>query len=186
MRWMIAVVLLALTTVNAPAQSWQPVTEALIVAEKPGFGKLCGVVIDHATGAITINLSDKGFYRSTDQCKSWQKIGKDFKGRTETPGCLMLDPFGGKRLVTALVYGLSDLNDGRMGPIFGKNAEHLFVLTGAGILESTDGGKSWGKAGPVPREMKGVSTNLRWLEYDPIHDTLYVMGMGTELYQWKR
>ena len=311
---------------SASAQNWQAVTEALIVAEKPGFGKLCGVVVDHSTGHVIINLSDKGLYRSTDVGKSWRRLGMSFKGRTETPGCLMLDPIGGKRLVAALVYGtpilvspdrgetltpldkksthvdwcavdwsdpdmkfiftlkheaadlllisrdggksfdevgkgfgpawifdnqtavvakvksklspagglvrttdggktfepcgafsaktlprwhkdtlywlvdgaliatrdqgkswqkISDLKDGRFGPIFGKNAEHLLVLTQAGIVESTDGGMSWSKAIAAPKEMKGVST-LSWLEYDPVHDALYIMKMGSELYLWKR
>src|SRR3974390_1015281 len=104
-RWILAITIALVVVTRAAAQEWQPVTEAIIAAEKPGFGKLCGVVIDHATGELTINLSDKGLYRSTDQGKSWQKLGAGFKGRTETPGCLMLDPSGGKRLVTALVYG---------------------------------------------------------------------------------
>ena len=77
---------------------------------------------------------------------------------------------------------ISDLKDGRFGPIFGKTAEQLFVLTGAGIVESNDGGKSWSKALPVPKEMKGIST-LSWMEYDPTRDLLYVMRMDTQLYQ---
>src|SRR5207302_4416524 len=105
LRSIIAACCLCVVAMPAAAQDWQPITEALIVAEKPGFGKLCGVVVDHANGNLIINLSDKGFYRSTDQGKSWQKLGTPFKGRTETPGCLMLDPTGGKRLVSALVYG---------------------------------------------------------------------------------
>lgn len=317
--------LLFLTTAGA-AQEWRPLTEALVKTEKPGFGGVCGVVVDHATGHLIINLSDKGFYRSTDIGRTWQKLGTPFKGRTETPGCLMLDPTGSTRLVSALVYGspilvspdrgetlkpldkksthvdwcavdwsdpdmkfvltlkhesgdlllvsydggksfdelgkgfgpawifdketavvaqaksklqpnpqilrstdgcktfqpcgdyyakalprwrkdtlywvvqnafittrdqgkswskVSDLKDGRFGPVFGKNAEHMFVLTGAGIVESTDAGKSWSKAIAVPKEMKGVNS-LSWMEYDPVNDALYVMKMGSELYQWKR
>lgn len=312
---------------TAAAQDWQPVTEKLILDEKPGFGKLCGVVVDHKTGDLIINLSDKGFYLSTDQGASWKKLGTPFKGRTETPGCLMLDPIKGKRLVSALVYGspilvspdrgetlkpldaksthvdwcavdwtdpdlkwiytlkheasdlllvsrdggktfdevgkghgpawifdretavvaqakskttpkpgilrtvnagqafeqcadfhaktlprwhnnrlywlvdgaliatgdkgkswdvLSKVTDGRCGPVFGKNADHLFILTGTSILESVDGGKSWGKAIPLPANFKGVSSFLGWIEYDPLHDTLYTMRMGTELYRWQR
>jgi photosystem II stability/assembly factor-like uncharacterized protein len=77
------------------------------------------------------------------------------------------------------------LKDGRFGPIFGKDAKHLFVLTGAGIVESTDGGASWGKAIAVPKELKGVSA-LTWMEYDPVHDIVFVMKMGSELYKLER
>jgi photosystem II stability/assembly factor-like uncharacterized protein len=309
------------------SQNWQPITEALIAAEKPGFGKLCGVVIDHKTGDLIINLSDKGFYKSTNAGKDWTKLSGPIKGRTETPGCFMLDPTGGKRIVSALVYGspivvsedsgaswkvldkasghvdwcavdwtdkdmkfmltlkheskpanlllvsrdggksfqefgdgygpawifdnktaicakvktkadqgfimrtddgagsfhpvaeysakalprwhkdtlywvvdggliktadqgksftkISDLKGGLFGPIFGKNDKHLFVLALNGIVESTDGGATWQKAIPTPKDMKSVA-NLAWMEYDPTRDTLYVMKMGSDLYRWQR
>jgi photosystem II stability/assembly factor-like uncharacterized protein len=308
------------------AQEWQAVTEQLIQTEKPGFGKLCGVAVDHATGHVYVNLSDKGLYGSSDRGTTWQRVGMPFKGRTETPGCLQLDPFGGKRLVTALVYGgpimrsgdlgstwktldkksqhvdwcaldwtdpemrfiltlkhesgdlllvsrdggmsfeeigkgygpawifdaktavvaqaksktngkpgllrtsdagksfepcgeyyaralprwhkdtlywvvdgaliatqdqgkswknLGAVKDGRFGPVFGKSAQHLFIIAGNAILESTDGGQTWGKPIAPPKEMKGLS-GLSWLEYDPTQDVLYVMKMNSELYRWKR
>ncbi len=103
--------LLALTLVLVPALAaaadWVATTVDLIEKEKPGYGKLCGVLVDHQTGDVYIDLSDKGLYRSTDQAKSWQRLGSQpLKGRTEWPGCLMLDPTGkSKKLVTALVYG---------------------------------------------------------------------------------
>jgi photosystem II stability/assembly factor-like uncharacterized protein len=80
---------------------------------------------------------------------------------------------------------VSDLKDARFGPIFGKDGKHLFVLTGAGIVESADGGATWGKALPLPKAMGGVST-LSWMEYDPVHDVLYVMKMGSDLYRLRR
>ncbi|MSQ93452.1 MAG: hypothetical protein EXR98_02725 [Gemmataceae bacterium] len=167
-RWILAVVSLVCVVASSPAQDWQPVTEALIVAEKPGFGKLCGVAVDHQTGHVTINLSDKGLYRSTDQCKSWQRIGMPFKGRTETPGCLMLDPFGGKRLVSALVYGASILvssDRGETAKALDKKSMHVdwcavdwsdadmkFILTlkhesGDLLLVSRDAGKTFDEVG---------------------------------------
>ena len=312
----------------ATAQDWQPTTAALIQKEKPGYGGLSGVAVDRANGHVYVNVSDRGVFRSTDQCKTWERVGKEpFKGRTETPGCLMLDPTGKtKRLVMATVYGvpivatttdsgdwrtfdkasvhvdwcsvdwtdpemkfilalkhesggqllrsrdggktfdelgkghgpawvfdantavvalpkskdrpkgsiarttdggttfqpagdynpqwlprphgdalywlsdgaiiktadkgvswtkLCDLKDGRFGPVFGKDAKHLFVLTGAGIVESRDGGATWAKPIAVPKELKGVSP-LTWLDYDPANDALYVMKMTSELYRWER
>jgi photosystem II stability/assembly factor-like uncharacterized protein len=80
---------------------------------------------------------------------------------------------------------LCDVKDGRFGPVFGKRADHLFVLTGAGIVETKDAGKSWSPAIRLPAELKGVSP-LTWLAYDAGRDTLYVMKMGSELYKWDR
>jgi photosystem II stability/assembly factor-like uncharacterized protein len=304
------------------APAWRPVTGELIAKEKPGYGKLCGVVVDHRTGDVYVNLSDKGVYRSPDQGKTWERRGGLLKGRTEWPGCLQLDPTGkSRRLVVALVYGdpiavgedagaswktrgarsnhvdwcavdwagpeihfvlalrhesgglliastdggksfaevgkgygpawvfdsrtavvadakrpallrttdggrsfrpcgeyraralprwhggklywlvegallttadrgeswqkAGDLKDGRFGPIFGKGDRHLFVLTGAGIVESRDGGASWSKAVPLPREVAGGGP-LTWIEYDPVHDALYAMRMGSDLYRLAR
>ena len=50
---------------------------------------------------------------------------------------------------------------------------------------STDGGTSWSLPILAPKEMKGVSA-LSWMEYDPVHDALYIMKMSSELFQWKR
>ncbi len=321
----VAAVLLAAA---ARAADWEPTTAELVKAEKPGFGGLSGIVVDHKTGDITVELSDKGFYRSTDQGKTWNKLGtQSLKGRTEWPGCLMIGPVGeGKTMVSALVYGepilvsadggttwkpmdkksahvdwcavdwsdpelkfvltlkhesgdlllashdggksfdevgkgygpawvfdgktavvaeakskdktkpgllrttdggktfqpcgdyttkampkwrdgvlywlvegalltttdkgeswkkVGDVKDGRYGPIFGKDAKHLFVLTAAGVVESKDGGASWSKPVEPPKELKGVGP-LTWLEYDPVHDVVYLMKMGSDLYKMER
>jgi photosystem II stability/assembly factor-like uncharacterized protein len=80
---------------------------------------------------------------------------------------------------------VSNVKDARYGPIFGKDAKHMFVLTTAGVVESTDSGVTWTKPVPVPKELKGVS-GLTWLEYDPKNDLLYVMKMGSDLYKLPR
>jgi hypothetical protein len=324
----LSLVLLGFVLSAAPAfAQWQPVTADLVAKEKPGYGNVCGVAVDHKTGDLYLNLSDRGIYRSTDLGKTWMRVGKEIKGRTEWPGCMMLDPVAGsKKLVVALVYGgpiavspdlgdtwsflgeksthidwcavdwtdpdmklifalkhesgdmlvvsrdggkdfvavgkgygpawvfdsktavvaeakykrqpnprllrttdagetfvpcgeyfaralprwhgdklywlvdgaliattdkgqkwakLGVVKDGRYGPIFGKDGKHIFVLTGAGIVESTNGGASWAKAIAVPKEMGAVSA-LSWMEYDPVHDVLYVMKMTSELYRLER
>lgn len=325
--WLLTLVLVCPWPALAGAQEWQAVTTELLQSEKPGYGGLCGVVVDHKTGGVIINLSDRGFYRTDDQGQNWKRLGAQaIKGRTEWPGCLMLDPVGtGQTLVSALVYGsplvvsrdggttwqtldnksshvdwcavawsdpalpliftlkhesgdlllrstdggksfaevgkgygpawafdartavvaqakskdrpkpgllrttdagqtfqpcgdyyaralprwhkgtlywlvegalltttdqgqswkkVCDLKDGRFGPIFGQEGQ-LFVLTGAGIIESRDTGISWSKPIPPPAGFKGITT-LSWMEHDPVHDVLYLMKMGSELYRLKR
>jgi photosystem II stability/assembly factor-like uncharacterized protein len=311
------------------AADWEPTTEALLKSVKTGYGGICGVLVDRATGIVYIDLSDRGLYRSTDQGTSWMPTSdRLLKGRTEWPGCLLLDPTGNSnRMVTALVYGepisisddqgktwtsmqsrsahidwcavdwtdpqmkfvlalkhesgdllivsrdggksfedagkgygpawvfdaktavvaetktkdrlkpkllrtddagktfkpcgeytskalpkwhgnklywlveggliassdkgvswekLGDLKDGRYGPIFGKDAKQMFVLTGTGIVESKDGGATWSKAVELPKAVKGGGA-LTWIDFDPINDVIYAMKMGSQLYKqaWK-
>jgi photosystem II stability/assembly factor-like uncharacterized protein len=313
----------------APAADWEPVLGDLVKKEKTGYGGLCGVVVEHNTGCVWVNLSDRGLYCSPAGAKSFKRVSeKQPRGRTETPGCLMLDPVGkGRVMLSAFVYGspvgvsedhgktwsfmseksahvdwcavdwadpgrkfvlalkhekdglllvsrdggksfaeagkgfgpgwvfdgktaavavvkgkphlsrttdggetwrpageyspvgrgsaqalprwhggklywlvqgalirtsdrgetwekLAAVKDGRYGPVFGKEGQ-LFILTGAGIVESTDGGKSWSAPIPLPKEMKGAA-GLAWIEYDPKGNYLYVMKMGSDLYRLAR
>jgi photosystem II stability/assembly factor-like uncharacterized protein len=318
--------LLVALSATVPAAEWQPVTKELLSTSHPGYGGLSGVAVGPRTGHVFVDVSDRGIYRSIDQGHTWNRLGEEFKGRTEWPGCLMIDPFGeGKRMVIATVYGVpvargttagdwafvdkksahvdwcavdwsdpqmrfmlalkhesggllllsrdsgknfvevgkgygpawifdgdtavvaqmktkerprpeilrttdggktfqtcgsyvahalprwkdgklywlvegallsttdkgatwtrvSELKDGRFGPVFGKDGKHLFVLTGAGIVESTDGGSSWSKPIELPKELKPVSA-LTWIQYDPKDDVLYAMKMTSELYKLPR
>jgi hypothetical protein len=330
-RFAVTLLLLAFPTFALGEEpAWQAMLGDFIKNEKPGFGGLCGVVVDHATGTVWINISDRGFYRSDDGAKTFKRVGaQQPRGRTETPGCAMLDPTGKtKRMLSAFVYGssigvgtdggaawafmhtksshvdwcsvdwtdpdmklvltlkhesgglllisrdggasfsevgkghgagwvfdnmtaivaearskerpkpnlmrttdggatwkpcgayspvgsgsaqalpkwrdgrlywlvegklistddvgqtwkeLSAINDGRYGPVFGKDAKHLFVLTGGGIVESNDGGATWSKAIAPPKDLKGVG-GLTWLDFDPTSNTLYLMKMGSDLF----
>jgi photosystem II stability/assembly factor-like uncharacterized protein len=312
----------------AGAADWKATTADLVSKEKPGFGGVSGVLVDHATGDVFVYLSERGLYQSKDQGQTWARLGRGpTRGRTEQPGCLQLDPSGkGKRLVVATVYGgpvavgaldgeawqyldnksshidwcavdwgdpemkfvlalkhesggtllasgdggktftevgkgygpawifdpstavvaeaktkdrakpgllrttdsgktfqncgdfgatalprqrgeavywltdsglirttdtgktwekVGEVKDGRYGPIFGKDAKQLFILTGAGVVESADGGLTFGKPIAPPSDFKGVSA-LTWVEFDPINDVLYLMKMGSDLYRLER
>ena len=98
---------LLLLAVPANSAEWQEMTKEWLKKLEPGYGGLSGVAVDHATGDVYVNVSDRGVYRSTDQGQTWKLLGdKQFKGRTEQPGCLLIDPVGkGKRLLLATVYG---------------------------------------------------------------------------------
>ena len=321
---MITAAILCLAPGGAAADDWQATTAELVRREKPGYGGVSGVVVDRASGDVFINLSDRGVFRSADQGRTWQRHGSAIKGRTETPGCLQIDPTGkSNRLVLPTVYGgpialgatktadwrllnaksthvdwcavdwtdadlrfvlalkhesgglllvsrdggqtfaeagkgygpawvfnadtavvalakgkdspkggmvrttdggrtfqptadyaplalprwhgdalywlvagalvkttdqgatwkkVCDLKDPRFGPVFGKDARHLWVLTGAGVIESTDAGQTWSPPIAPPRELKGINP-LTWLDYDPNGGVLYLMKMGSDLYK---
>jgi hypothetical protein len=102
---------LTILTASLGAAEWKPVTSDLIKEEKPGFGGLCGVVVDHKSGDVIVNVSDRGFYRSADQGKSWAKLGKQV---------LMLDPVGeGKLYLMKMGTDLFKMERAREEPIAG-------------------------------------------------------------------
>jgi hypothetical protein len=153
----------------ARAAEWQATTEQLLKAAKPGYGGLSGVVVDHRTGALDVCVSDRGVYRSADQGGTWKPFGKPFKGRTEWPGSLMLDPVGkGKRLVVATVYGAPialGSTDGGDWKFLDPRSSHVdwcaldwadagpkFILalkheSGGLLIASRDGGKTFQDVG---------------------------------------
>jgi photosystem II stability/assembly factor-like uncharacterized protein len=167
-----ALLILARAT-SAPAvdADWQAVATGLLKSEKTGFGGLCGVVVDHhRTGDVWVNLSDRGMFRSSDQGKTWKRVSDmQPKGRTETPGCWLLDPTGKSgKMVTALVYGSSiavSADQAANWTYLDNKAAHVdwcavnwnepelkFVLAlkheaGGLLLASTDGGKSFVEVG---------------------------------------
>jgi hypothetical protein len=332
---MAALLICSATAAAGDPPAWQAMLGELPKTEKAGFGGLCGIAVEPATGTVWINLSDQGFYRSEDQAKTFKRASaRQPRGRTETPGCLLLDPTGKTRhMVTALVYGspiavskdqgvtwklmdgrsahidwcavdwtdpdmkfvlamkheagglllvsrdggasfteagkgygpgwifdgqtavvaqvpakdqptprllrttdggkswkpcaayrpvgtestqalprwhdgklywlvegalicsdnkgetwqkIAAVKDGRYGPVFGKSAQHMFLLTRAGIIESTDAGATWaGPIAPPPAALKGIH-GLTWLAYDPQGDILYLMTMGSDLFKLAR
>ena len=151
----------ALSAPIAHAQEWTPIAQDLL-KEKVGYGGICGVVVEKS-GDVLINLSDRGLYRSKDQGATWVRVGKEIRGRTETPGCIMLDPTGGGRMFLVLVYGApiqASTDRGETMTSFDpKKTSHvdwcavdwtdnkLFLTlkheSGGVLLRSDDGGKSF-------------------------------------------
>ena len=170
--WTAALPLLAAVLgLPAPARAagWEATTTELLRTEKPGYGGLCGVLVDHDTGDVYVDLSDRGLYRSADQGQTWKRLGEELKGRTEWPGCLQLDPTGKtRRLAVALVYGspvaVAEEPGAKRQLMNGKSAhvdwcaldwadpELKFVLalkheSGGLLIAARDGGKSFEEVG---------------------------------------
>ncbi len=143
---------LALFATASRAADWLPITTELLAKEKTGFGGLCGGVVDHATGQIIVNLSDRGTLGNSDK-GDWRTIDK---------------------ATVHVDWCAADWTD-----------PDMIVLTGAGIIESTDSGATWSSPIAAPKELKVIG-GLTWLEYDPIADVLYIMKMGTELFAMQR
>ncbi|MDB5343660.1 MAG: hypothetical protein JWP89_2037 [Schlesneria sp.] len=135
-------------------------------------------------------ITQPGLLRTTDSGKSFQRCGDDYARalpRFKSGTLFWLTTTG---LISSADQGqswkkLSELKDGICGPVFGKDAQHMFVLTSGGIRESKDGGTTWLSAIALPAGMKGANL-LSWVEYDSVHDIVYVMKMSSELYQWRR
>lgn len=123
-------VLLGAATAPAWAGDWQAIPAGRVTDQKPGYGGLSGVVVDHATGDVYLCVSDLGLFRSKDQGKTWERLdGVPPKGRTEWPGCLLIDPTGkSKRVVLARVYGgpiaVGDLDSGKWYNL-GDKSSHI-------------------------------------------------------------
>jgi hypothetical protein len=168
--WSVAVLLSVAAPSALWAGDWRATTTDLISKEKPGYGGLSGVVVDHATGEVYVYLSDRGLYRSKDKGKTWARLEHGpVKGRTEWPGCLQIDPTGkSKRLVAATVYGgpiaIGSL-DGDDWKFLDNKSSHIdwcavdwtdselkFILalkheSGGTLLASSDGGKTFAEVG---------------------------------------
>lgn len=163
-----------------------------------GFGP--GWVFDSRTAVVasggTTQAARPRLLRTTDGGKTFQGCG-DYRpvGRDSAQalprwreGTLYWLTDGGLIATSdrgATWKNLGVIRDAVYGPVFGKEARHLLVLTRAGVVESKDGGATWSRPLPPPKALKGVG-GLTWLEYDPRHDVLYLMKMGSDLYRLDR
>jgi len=162
------VLMLIPATVLAADAVWKPVLADLLKSDKPDFGRLSGVVVNHDTGCVFVNLSDRGIYCSGAGATSFNPLSDKAAAGPD------------KKFVTAL----KEANGVRHDRIRGKDAKHLFELRRAGIVESTDGGLTWSRPIALPKELKD-GTDSTWIEYDPKNDILYIMKTGSDLYKLK-
>jgi hypothetical protein len=163
----LVIVLLAGSGAAAAEPDWQPVLTGLLKARKSA--RLGGVVVNHDTGCVFVNLGEQGIYCSGAGATRFNPL-KDQKA----------DGPHGK-----FVRALKECKDSEHGRVCGKDARHVFKLTSGGIAESSDGGATWSKPIALPKPLKGVEGRI-WIEYDPKNDVLYVMKTGGDLYKLTR
>lgn len=153
--------------------AWVFDPETAVVARAKGKGHPKGGIVRTTDGGKTFTLVGEGVSVSLPKVQGevlyWLMEGTLLKGTEKG----------------AKWEKVADVKNGRYGPVFGKDAKQMFILTASGVVESTDGGQSWGAPVALPKELKGVSP-LTWLDYDPKNDLLYVMKMGSDLYKLPR
>jgi hypothetical protein len=163
------VLVLSAAPALAADAAWQPVLGDLCKGEKPGFGLLRGVVVNHDTGCVFVNLAGRDIYCSG-------------------AGATKFNPLSARAAAgpdRKFVLALTEAKAAGHGRVRGKNDKHVFELTRVGVVESTDGGATWSKPVAPPKELKGAA-GAAWIEYDPKNDILYVMKPGGDLYKLAR
>jgi hypothetical protein len=164
-----ALVLLLSAAPTLAAADWQPVLADLLKSAKPDFGRLSGVVVNHETGCVFINLSERGIYCSGAGAGKFNPLSERAAAGPD------------KKFVVAL----KGAKGARHDRVYGKNRKHIFLLTRVGIVESTDGAASWSKPLALPKGLK-AGADPTWIDYDPKNDILYVMRPGSDLYKLAR
>ena len=164
-------------TASAGAADWQAIPLDQITKDKPGYGGLSGVLVDHAPGDLYACVSDLGLFHSplgrglqTTPQQTWERMEHvPPKGRTEQAGCLQLDPTGkSRRMVLARVYGgpiAVGAADGGDWKTLDNKSSHIdwcavdwadpdypFILalkheSGGTLIASADGGKTFDEIG---------------------------------------
>jgi photosystem II stability/assembly factor-like uncharacterized protein len=75
--------------------------------------------------------------------------------------------------------------DAAFGPFFGSDEKHLVVVGKSGFQESSDGGKTWKRAAPLPADFTigRVGPNYAW---DPSNNIFYASTMTKPTFKYQR
>ena len=141
-----------------------------------------------------------GIHRSTDDGKTWTKVAdvlptsralKVLKGTgyfLSEKGLLVSKDKG----LTWAVQGTAIPDKTAwVGPYFGKDEKHIFVVGRDGVQETTDGGQTWKVVTPLPKPIAEKEFKRNWgngpcLGYDPNRDTFYISFPGSPMFRYQR
>jgi photosystem II stability/assembly factor-like uncharacterized protein len=168
-----------LTTSEDAGATWHDLTK--------GFAT-CGV-IDHKTFLAT-KEKEPGIFRSTDAGATWSKVSEELPtaGVPVVAAGVAYWPTGKALLVSkdqGATWTTLPTTDATHGPWFGKDAAHFMVVGKSGFSATSDGGKTWEKAAPLPPEFTAnrVGPNYSW---DATADIFYASTMMKPAFARKR
>ena len=131
-----------------------------------------------AIGKILLLSAERGIERSEDNGATWSSVSEEhgngpalvLAGKlwwlSTRQNCLIVSSDEGK---SWQVQGAPVPAAVLQTPLFGKDVNHVVVVTKAGFYESLDGGKSWTLAVNLPPDY------VLWnAAFDPVHDVFYI------------
>jgi hypothetical protein len=195
MRWLVlggALLALALAlAIPAPAEQgakgrWVNISDSLIAklageGIKPGYaGPTAGIAVDPASGDVYLVVNDQGLYRSTDKGTTFARVadGKTVGYWTSDAGLLASKDKG----ATWAVQG-SPVR-AFQGPFFGKDESHIVVVGKEGFQETTDAGKTWKLAAPLPADY--VADRMTLCAWDASANIFYISRMTKPAFKFVR
>lgn len=143
-------------------------------------------------GTVLLLSDGRRIERSEDDGKTWAKIADFgatgpalvFKDRVywldESRRSVLVSGDQGKSWA---VLGVPAPGKATLGPYFGKDENHVLVAGRDGILESTDGCKTWKLAVELPQDFASV---LFSIAYDPVHDVFYAAARSRPVMKYAR
>jgi len=142
---------------------------------------------------VATREKEQGIFRTTDGGETWTKVselqpaGRDIR---ILKGAAFWT--SGKGLLVSRDRGTTWSIQGEelecsFGPYFGKDEKNIVVVGKKGFFRTTNGGREWEQAAPLPPEysvtMPGWFLNFGW---DPNADIFYASRMGKPAYKYQR
>ncbi len=149
-----------------------------------------GLGVFDARTLVATKEKEKGIFRSTDSGATWAKVS-DLE-----PSGLAMRVAGGVGYWTSAAGLLVSKDKGAtwsvlgspvkafQGPYFGKDARHIVVVNDEGFQETTDGGRTWKTAAPLPEGIKADRMTL--CAWDARANVFYVSRMTKHAFRYTR
>jgi len=178
--------ILCLTTDGG--QTWSNLTKLA-----PSKGNQNNVALGMFDTKALLSSRGEGLFRSTDAGQTWKPVALQESTKLAAPIMTLHKSVGywctEKGIIASKDKGetwtqWSDVK-AVFGPWFGKDESHIMVVTKEGFHESTDGGKTWKLAAPLPKgfNVGPVGPNYAW---DVKSDVFYASSMGKPAFRFER